>query len=196
MTMLTRCFLGLKFSFPLLHPLLPLLLEGITVVYSQLSSFPGTALTKRSCLLIFRTWRTDQWVGTKAPPPFRHLEGDPGSGAPMGHRVRLLATTFPSALEGFPCSITSFLWPPPHQISCMQSCSVYFQGTPPEIPILEPVTEMVLDKSELIFEAGSGVCLTDIPWLLYFGEGLERILRDNHTIHYTIQHAEWHKRQM
>ena len=78
----------------------------------------------------------------------------------------------------------------------MQICSVYFQGTPPEIPILEPVTEMVLDKSDLIFEAGSGVCLTDIPWLLYFGEGLERILRDNHTIHYTIQHAEWHKRQM
>ena len=93
-------------------------------------------------------------------------------------------------------AITSFLWTPPHQISCMQICSVYFQGTPPEIPILEPVTEVVLDKSELIIEAGSGVCLIDIPWLLHFGEGLEQILRDNHHIYYTIQHAEWRKRQM
>ena len=141
-------------------------------------------------------WRTSQWVGTKAPPQFRHLEGDPSSGAHMGYRVRLWAATFLSAIEGFPCSITSFLWTPPHQISCMQICSVYFQGTPPEIPILEPVTEVVLDKSELIIEAGSGVCLIDIPWLLHFGEGLEQILRDNHHIYYTIQHAEWRKRQM
>ena len=74
MTMLTRCFLGLKFSFPLLHPLLPLLLEGITAVCSQLSSSPGTALTKRSCLLIFRRNCLEGLVNGLAQKP--HLSSD------------------------------------------------------------------------------------------------------------------------
>ena len=137
-----------------LHPLLPLPTTGRDYCCLFTAKFLPRHCPHQKDLPTYLQkklpWRTGQWVGIKAPPQFRHLEGDPNSGAHMGNRVRLLATTFPSALEGFHCSIISFLWAPSHQISCMQICSVYFQGTPPKISILEPVTEVVLDKSELI----------------------------------------------
>lgn len=173
-----------------LHPLLPLLLEGITAVCSQLSSFQALPSPKGTARLSSEEITLKDWsMGWhKSPTSVQTSGGRSQLRSSHGNWVRLLATTFPSALEGFRCSIILFLWAPSPQISCMQICSVYFQGTPPKISILEPVTEVVLDKSELIIEAGSGVCLTDIPWLLHCGKGLERILRGNHTIYYTIQH--------
>lgn len=118
MAILTRSFQNWN-----THP--PPLLEGVAVDGSQLSSSPGIALAKRSCLLLLgRNCLEGQVNGLVRKP---YLNSDISEGLSQlqssrgGSREALFATTtFPSASSSFRCSITLFLWASLHQISCMQ----------------------------------------------------------------------------
>lgn len=177
------------------HP--PPLLEGVAVDGSQLSSSPGIALAKRSCLLLLgRNCLEGQVSWYESPTSIQtSLKGYPSSRAHVGDQGRLfLQPHFPllhrASVAPLHCSCEHLSTKSP---ACKSQC--LFPGN--LTYNAHPWTSHwdVLDNSELIIEARDGVSLTT-SHLPHCGKGLEWILRGNHTICYAIQHAEWCKRQM